>query len=192
MTRGLSTAKKTAIAGIPRPIHFVSLDFPDGFVYLNSTDRPIKIDLDGDLVDEVYLGAGRLGKIEFGDENAEGRVARARLTLSGIPGAFNATVLQQKYRNRRGRIWHGFVDENYVLVDPPEVRLFGLMQPAPMKLGQQSTVAIDITSRLAAWERASDAGIWDDADHQFRRPGDRWHEFSAEIGAGKDVPWGRA
>ena len=79
-----------------------------------------------------------------------------------------------------------------VLVDTPSIRLRGLMQPGPMRLGKQSSVSVEITSRLAYWERGSDAGLWDNEDHQFRKPGDVYHEFSAEIAAGKDVPWGRA
>lgn len=193
MTRGLSTAKKTAIANPPvRPIHFVALDFPSGFVYLNSTDRRFELDLDGDTIDELYLGAGRLGSIEFGDENAEGRVSKARLTFSGIQQTHIQQVLAERYRNRIGIVYRGYVDADEVLVDLPEIRLRGLMQPGPMRLGKEATVSVELTSRLALWERGLDAAIWDDRDHQFRRPGDTYHRYSAEIAAGRDVPWGRS
>lgn len=195
MTRGLPTEVKDAFAAgeIKRPVHFVELDFTSGKIRVNSTDRPWPIDLDGDSVAEVFVGAGKLGKIEFGDENAEGRVTRARLTLSGIPGEYNAAILSTKYRNRRGVIWRGYLNADYELIATPAIRLIGLMQPAPMRIGtRSSTVSVDLTSRLSAWERHADAGTWDDADLQFRRPGDLYHEFAAEIAAGKDVPWGRS
>lgn len=193
MTRGLSTAKKTAIANPPvRQVHFVALDFPSGFVYLNSTDRRYELDLDGDTVDELYLGAGRLGSIQFGDESAEGRVTKALLTFSGIQQSYIQQVLAERYRNRPGIIYRGYVDADEILVDLPEIRLRGLMQPAPMRLGPEATVSVEITSRLAFWERGFDQAVWDHQDHQFRRPGDTYHRYSAELAAGRTIPWGRS
>ena len=192
MTRGLDAGSKAAIAeGVVSPIYFVKLDYPAGMVRVNSTSWDWQQDLDGAGV-EVYLGKGDLARIQFGDQNTEGRVTRARLSLTGVKQEHIALALADDYRNRPGKIWRGFLNPDWTLKAAPQLYLVGLMQPAPLSLGVQNTVSVELVSRLAFWERGTDAAIWDDADHQARRPGDLYHSLSAEIAAGKDVPWGVA
>lgn len=192
MPRTLDSATSTASKKeVITPVYLVELDFPSGFSRACSAPFSIFFDSNGDTVDEEFLGAGEIGGITAVEEGIDGKATRLTVTLSGVNPATLSLALGEKYQGRPARVWKGFLDGNNALDGPPHTVIKGIMSAMPIKWGPSATISVVIATRSARWERPLDAPIWDDADHQARRPGDTFFSRMAEITQGKEVTWGR-
>lgn len=187
MARNLAAAVETASkAERTSWVYLVELDFSSGFVRV--TDAPFDIIHQGN----TFLGIGDFGSVSSVEETSEGRVNQVTLTLTGVKTSMASIALNNDWRWRRGTIWKAFLDDQNAVIGTPHLRFQGWMDQMPVTIGKDtSTINLTLTSRVANWENAHDNPRFDDADHQSRRPGDKFFEFMPEIARGKEVFWGQ-
>ena len=189
MTRDLTTAAQDASqAGVVRPVMLVELDFPSGFVRVNSTDRTIALDPGGSpSQEEDFLGVGRLGGVSTVGESSELQASGVKLSLSGIPPAHIAAAFERA-QGRPGRIWLGFLDESYRLVVDPVLVFSGLIDETTIDLGALAKVTLSVENRMIAWERPK-VRRYTNEDQQQRFADDKFFEFVNPT-VEKELLWG--
>lgn len=189
MSRDLTVAAESASeAGLVRPIMLVELDFPSGFVRVNSTDRTIALDPGGSPSQaEDFLGVGRLGGVSTVSESSELQASGVKLSLSGIPPAHIAAAFERA-QGRPGRIWLGFLDETYRLVVDPVLVFSGLIDDTAIDLGALAKVTLSVENRMIAWERPK-VRRYTNEDQQQRFADDKFFEFVNPT-VEKELLWG--
>lgn len=186
MPRTVSAANAAELAKeVLRPVRLVELDFVSSFVRAASTPFSVFIGVD------EFFGVGDLGSVSAIEEAPGAPAGRVTVTLSGVKTSLISTALNQKYQGRRGSIWRGNLDSDHVLVGDPDLEFRGLMDTMPIKLRDTGTISVVIVDRFARWERPLDNPRWDNADHQARRPGDKFFEFVPQLVQGREIVWGR-
>jgi hypothetical protein len=166
---------------------FAELDYASGFVRLNSTDRSLSFDSDGDLVDEEFLGVGRLGSISATEESSELQATGVKMSLSGIPPEFISAAFENA-QGRTAKVWLGFLDGDYRIVADPVLVFSGLIDKSDIALGGEGRVTISVENRLVAWERPK-VRRYTNEDQQQRFPGDKAFEFVNPT-VEKELLWG--
>lgn len=189
MSRDLTAAAEGASqAGVVRPVMLVELDFPSGFVRVNSTDRTLTLDPGGSPSQaEDFLGVGRLGGVSTVGESSELQASGVKLSLSGIPPAHIAAAFERA-QGRPGRIWLGFLDETYRLVVDPVLVFSGLIDDTTIELGSLAKVTLSVENRMIAWERPK-VRRYTNEDQQQRFAGDKFFEFVNPT-VEKELLWG--
>ena len=189
MSRDLTAAAESASeAGVVRPVILVELDFPTGFVRVNSTDRTIALDPGGSPSQaEDFLGIGRLGSVSTVGESSTLQASGVKLTLSGIPPAHIAAAFERA-QGRPGRIWLGFLDEKYRLVVDPVLVFSGLIDDTTIDLGALVKVTLSVENRMIAWERPK-VRRYTNEDQQQRFADDKFFEFVNPT-VEKELLWG--
>ena len=151
MSRDATAATLTeSQAQAPRPVLFAELDFPSGFVRLNSSDRALSFDPGGGV--QSFLGAGNLGKVTAAGETSELRASGLEMSLSGIPAAFISAAFERA-QGRPAKVWLGFLDSSYQVVADPALIFSGLIDDTAIDLGDTATVALSVENRIIAWEQ---------------------------------------
>ena len=186
MTRDATAAvvieTKTAA---PRTVALVELDFPSGFVRMNSTDRTIPFDSGSGIVN--FLGAGRLGSVSIIGETTQLQANGLSLSLSGIPAA-HVSLAFERAQGRAGRVWLGLLDSSYQLILDPSLIFSGLIDSSAIALGETGTVTINLENRVIAWERPK-VRRFTNEDQQQRFAGDKFLEFVNQT-VDKELLWG--
>ena len=186
MTRDLTPATGSASqAPVARPVLFAELDFPSGFVRLNSSDRSLSFDPGGGV--QSFLGAGRLGSISPAGETSELRATGLEMSLSGIPAAFISAAFERA-QGRSGKVWLGFLDSSYRVVADPALIFAGLIDDTTIDLGDTATVTLSVENRIIAWERPK-VRRYTNEDQQQRFSGDEAFEFVNPT-VEKELLWG--
>ena len=188
MSRDATAAAESASqADIARPVLFAELDYASGFVRLNSTDRSLFFDSNGDLSDEEFLGVGRLGSISATEESSELQASGVKMSLSGIPPEFISAAFENA-QGRTAKIWLGFLDGAYRVVADPVLVFSGLIDKSDIALGSEGKVTISVENRLVAWERPK-VRRYTNEDQQQLFPGDKAFEFVNPT-VEKELLWG--
>ncbi len=194
MSRELTSAAQGASqAAVARPVLLVELDFPSGFLRVNSTDRSMFFDSQGASPLNEFLGVGRLGSISTVGETSSLQARGVELALSGIPSAHISAAFESA-QGRAGRIWIGFLDDSYALVVEPVLVFSGLIDNSSIDIGETATVTVTVESRLIAWERAK-IRRYTNEDQQQRFSGesptitDKFLEFVNQT-VDKELLWG--
>ncbi len=187
MTRDGTGASFTESQSSPtRPFILVKLDYPTGFVRVNGSDRKVLFDAAGGG-DEEFFGVGSMGSISLVGESSTLQAQGVELTLTGIPPA-NIALAFENARGRVGKVWVGFFDSDYVLVEDPILVFSGLIDNSSMDVGEESTVTVFMESRLINWERIK-IRRYTNEDQQQRFPGDKFLEFVNQV-VEKEILWG--
>ncbi len=172
MTRGLSVAAQTAVAGetVIRSVA-VALDFPSGVARWNSS--PSDITIGG----ETFLGVGTLGTISATEEGIELRSYGMTVGITGVPRDAIALALGQAYQGRPGTIWEVVLDSStWQPVADPLVIFRGRMDQMDITLGSTAEVTVKLENRLTDWERPK-IRRYTDADQRKRDPNDGSFRF---------------
>lgn len=188
MTRAVTAAALTEAAGeAPRALLLAELDFPSGFVRVNSSDRSIFFDSAAGGGDEEFKGVGELGAVSPIGETGELQASGLELSLSGIDPD-NITAAFENAQGRPGKVWLGFLDADYALVADPVLMFSGRIDNVTVELGQTGTVRVALENRLVAWERPK-IRRYTNEDQQQRFAGDLFLEFVAQT-VDKELLWG--
>ncbi len=182
MARGLTTAVSSAVQAEQVILcQALDMDFPSGFVRLNSSPSTIQIG------GQDYLGVGAIIGISSVDESTELRSFGMVVQLAGIPRDSVALALGEAYRNRRAQIWEVPFDPVTwrPLADP--VLLFrGRMDQMTIEMGATATLKVTLENRLRDWERAPGI-LWTHDEQQLRHAGDTFFAFVSDTT--KTVTW---
>ena len=189
MSRDITAAAQAAIqAGVVRPVTLVELDFPSGFVRVNSSDRIIAFDRGGSPSQaEDFLGVGRLGSVSAAGESSKLQASGVKLSLSGIPPSHIAAAFERA-QGRPGRIWMGFLDQDYRLVVDPVLIFSGIIDSTAIDLGDMAKVTLSVENRMIAWERPR-IRRYTNEDQQQRFADDKFFEFVNPT-VEKELLWG--
>ncbi len=194
MSREITSAAQGASqAAVARPVLLAELDFPSGFLRVNSTDRCIFFDSQGASPLNEFVGVGRLGSVSTVGETSSLQARGVELALSGIPSAHISAAFESA-QGRPGRIWIGFLDDSYALVVEPVLVFSGLIDNSSIDIGETATVTVTVESRLIAWERAK-IRRYTNEDQQQRFSGesptvtDKFLEFVNQT-VDKEILWG--
>jgi hypothetical protein len=183
MSRGLSVDNEAATtASVVRPALFVELEYESGTVYFNSWDKPIVYD------GHTWVGTGNLGKVSSIEESSDAKAQGISLTASGLDVGAVATALGEHYQGRVGRIYIGFLDSSYQLVDDLHLIFQGTMDSQTISLGETGEITVTVENMLADWQRPN-RWLYNNADQQSLYPGDRGLEF-VEQSTEKEIQWG--
>ncbi|MGD9538558.1 MAG: hypothetical protein AB7P52_11580 [Alphaproteobacteria bacterium] len=184
MTRSLTEAAEAAsLAAHLRPVLLVALDLASGPVRFSTADRTLS------FAGEDYLAVGDLGRIAPFGEPTDLSVEGVAIELSGIPPSYIDVAMAENVQGRRARLWLGFLDEGYALIDEPVLIFRGRMDTMDIRLGETATVVATVENRLADWDRPR-VRRYTHADQIARFPADKGLEFVSQA-AEREILWGR-
>jgi len=166
-----------------RPVLFVAFYFDTEPLYVNTTAR--NIDYDGKL----WLGTGELGNISSADQTVTMEATSITATLSGVPLDKIIEAQNEKYRNRKGTVELGYLDENLQLSGTPLNVFSGKMNSMNIVAsGGMASINVSITSPLERWSSARSLRYTNEMQTAIY-PEDKGFEFVRLM---KDVPlpWG--
>lgn len=107
--------------------------------------------------DQAYLGLGNLASISVLTESGELAAQTIQLQLSGIPGDQITDVFSDEYIGKPVYLWYATVDPQTYAVqggqNGPVLIFAGRMDYGAIEFGEQMSITINATSRLADWER---------------------------------------
>lgn len=186
MTRDLTTDTRDASlsAQIIAAIVFVELDCESGMVRISTADRELTFS------SMTFSPAGPLGKIAPFGEPTDLSVEGMTIEVSGIPSDYITVATDENIQGRRARIWLGFLDSSYALIDAPVLLFRGRMDTMDVVLGETATVTIRVESRFADWQRPR-IRRYTHADQIAVYPNDKGLEHVMQT-TEREIVWGRA
>lgn len=185
MTRTITSDVEDALAEpVIRPFLAVALEYDSGTTRATTLPIGMNVVIDG----ETFLGAGELGRISAAQEDGETGAKRITVGLSGVDPALIAIALAETYQGRAGTVYYGLLDQDHQVIADPVIVFKGRMDTQPIELGQMASIAVNIESRLADWDRPR-GGRLTDEEQKRRHPGDRFLEFVAST-VEKELVWG--
>jgi len=185
VTRDINLATQDASAADEiEPVLFAKLEFDGGDLLAHTSLGDLSFGGD------TYLGVGQFGGIGTATEVSDLSNSPISLTLSNIPNAMAAILLNEQYQGRLATVYLGYLDiTTRQLVADPTILYRGLIDTADIQQDQNFTITLSVNSRFAAWDKPL-IRRYNNSDQQARYPGDRGLEF-VEQSASKSVVWGR-
>lgn len=183
MSRGLSTINSAETAArVVRPVVFCEL----------ALDDPIRVHSGiGPLTwsESTWSGIGEFGGMSSINEGITVSAEELSVSLNGIPSDLLSAALNVEYRNKRARLWIGFVDEDGDFKDEPH-QFFGgrISTMSTNDTGDTCSLNVSIESRLADLRRAR-VSRYTHAEQQERHAGDNGLSFVARL-ASAPLYWG--
>lgn len=167
--RSLTASAANALAaGQVRAVVFIEMDFPGGFLRLNTSPQAME------WAGHTWLGLGHLGQVEAVQEGVTLEARSLRFTLSGVSPANLAAALGQQYQGRSCKVWLAPLSEAYAILPDPVLVFGGRMDTMDIDIGATASISVTAESRLADWDRprvrrynAADQAITDDTDLGF-------------------------
>ncbi|MDF3917527.1 hypothetical protein P3W43_01515 [Salinicola salarius] len=175
---------------VVRLVYAAELEFKDGPARAHTGIGPLVID------GKTFTGVGSLGNVgevvDQGDSSSAGSVT---LTLSGWDNDVVKDTLQDRCRDRPGRLYLVAIDDDGELV--ADILYEGLMDAADLQYGgngEDNAISVKITDQMVLWQRKG-VEVWSDNSHRARHGGDRLLYAVAQLanwaiywGAKKDSP----
>ena len=188
MSRGLSAANEAAVNNqVVRRVYFAFLDYKNAPAFFCSAAKDIAFDYDGSGSDTNFVGIGALGSISELEEGTDIQSYAVDLSITGLEDIDISIALSDQYKGRDAIIWRGFLDEDHLLIDAPDVAFSGRMSLQEIDF-ENGAIALTVISRLADWQRANNSRYTNE-EQQRRYPGDKGLEFIAQQ-VEKQIVWG--
>lgn len=178
-TAGISTA---IAASVVRPIYFVQLLLDSGTIYLHSGVGPIT------WGGNQYEGVGDFGAISALPEDTDLQIPNISLALTGISTDYLNEAIGQEYQGRTIKIYLGFLDTNFVLIDTPILEFEGEIDQMDFEDGETVTINLTAINELHRWETPN-ISRYTDVDQQVLFSGDKGLEFVNQVD--REVVWGQ-
>ncbi|MBF0417660.1 MAG: DUF2163 domain-containing protein [Magnetococcales bacterium] len=168
--------------------HLFEAHMDDGTVYLT--------DLGHDLTwnGHAYLSAGQILSFEPIEESLDISTSQTTVTISGGDSDSIATFLGDDYMLRQWLIRTIVLDRSGQVIADPILIFDGRISRVTLREdldSGESTIAIQLVNALILFERTAGRHT-NDAEQQFRFPGDRGFEFVAALASTQAIPWGRS
>ena len=168
----------------------------------SETDEPLRLTNAGRFVDLTgnsdealsgnFIPQSNYLSITPIEEDANFQIGEVSVTLSGVNSAAIALLLSNPYLDRTVKIWRGLFDTEFNVVGEPVLIFDGRISGASVAddpVEGKSTVNVTVSSQWVDFERRNGTKT-NDAEQQFRYPGDKGMEFAAA--AIRNIAWGRA
>ena len=173
-----------------------TMGVPDRPVRISNAGRFINIEpSDPSSVDVnlpgIYMPQGGLISISTIDEDANFQIGEVNITLSGVESMSISDLLNNPYLDRSVKIWRGLFDAEFNVVGDPVLIFDGKISGASIEddpAAGKSVVSVAVSSQWVDFERRN-GNKTNDAEQQFRFPGDKGLEFSADTI--RNISWGR-
>jgi hypothetical protein len=143
--------------------------------------------------DVAYVGVGKYANLSILTESAELQAQTIQLSLSGIDNADIAEVFDNDYIGKPAYIWYATLDPTTYAVTGGEtgpVLVFaGRMDYANIEFGDKATITVNVTSRLADWERSRGGRFNESYQRRHVDPTDNGFNYVRAL-QNKPVSWG--
>lgn len=169
-------------ASVVRPILFLQLLLDSGTIYIHSEVGSIT------WGGNTYEGVGDFGTISTLSEETDLQLPNISLALSGIASEYLEEALAQEYQGRTIKIYWGFMDSNFVLIDTPCLEFEGEIDQMDFEDGATVTINLTAINELHRWETPN-ISRYTDVDQQVLFPGDKGLEFVNQVD--REVVWGQ-
>ena len=185
MTRGLTSAVKTALGASPTYCHLVYLGFATP---VRKTDNSFDIvdDIEGSSqtynADGTLLGIGNVTESNTPIKNS------VNLTFSGVDQSLISTCLSNDVLGIEVKIYRGVVSGTTCIADPFLIFHGHLSNFQVNDGGSSAALGMTITSHFGNYEKISGRTTSDISQQRFFS-GDKGFEFSALTI--RDIKWGR-
>lgn len=107
--------------------------------------------------DEEYVGLGHLASLSVLTETSELAAQTIQLSISGVPNEAITDIFSTEYIGKPAFLWYATIDKETYAVEGgsvgPVLIFAGSMDYGNVVFGQGATITLNITSRLADWER---------------------------------------
>lgn len=165
-----------------RALVFVEMDFPSGFLRMNTSAQ------DMPWGGYTWLGVGRIGSIDAVDEGMTLEARGLSFSISGVDPANIAIAVGQQYQGRSCKVWLAALNEDYSVVADPYLIFSGRLDVMDVVLGATATINVSAESRLADWDRPR-VRRYTSADQNIAYPNDRGFDFVPQM-VEKNLRWG--
>lgn len=122
-------------------------------------------------------------------EDSDLKLAQVQITLSGVDQSWTAIILGKEYINRTVRIYHGFLDDRYEMIQDPIIVFEGSMDAPTIEEDPETgkvAVSVVATSIFATWEQVRGRRT-NNTEQQLFFPDDKGFEFTTQLE--KEVTW---
>lgn len=162
-----------------RPVHFASIVFDDGTVYLH--DDLGTITFGG----HSYLGVGDFGSVTGMEEREDGSPAGVVLHLSAIDTGLLNEVLTENFFRRAVTVYIGFrnLTTGLMVADPAEM-FHGYIDDMSVNAGKLSSIEVAVETELQAWDRPLNR-YFSDSENQRVYPGKLGAKYMAAMATHK-------
>jgi hypothetical protein len=138
---------------------------------------------------EDYLGVGDFGSVSPVQEDSELATSSIQLTLSGINPALLSVQLNEHYQGNPATVWLGMFDNTTQALLTPTIIFKGLMDNSQITLGKTGIITVNVTNRLARWDKTNDRR-YNNNDQKNLFPDDDFFQFVEGLSE-KVLVWGR-
>ncbi len=143
--------------------------------------------------DQAYIGLGHLASISVLSETNELAAQTIQLKVSGIPNDAITDAFSDEYIGNPCYLWYATLDTSTYAVQGgqtgPILIFAGRMDYANVEFGSEASIVINVTNRLADWERAR-GGRFNEGYQQRRvDPNDLGFRYVQGI-QHKPITWG--
>ncbi len=135
----------------------------------------------------TFIGLGNLGNVSNTAENTKLDPADYAITITGVDNTVLVAALDQDYLNRPATCWVAALDDNMQIIGEPILYFKGLVDSIDGTYGNEASVVISVTDRMAEWSRAR-ISRYTNQEQQAKYPGDKGFEYVSEIST-KKVTW---
>jgi|GEM_PF-1318986 len=160
----------------------VHLDFLNDPVYFSTAN--------GDIVynGDTYIGLSDLIEIGGVGEDLDGRPNSLRLSMAIPEDTDVELILNQAWQGRKAYLYVCVVDDDWQIIDSPIFSAKFSIDGMPMRVGNENSVSVELSSELADWDRPN-VGRYTHAFQQYRHLGDMGLEFVSET-VDREINWG--
>lgn len=164
------------------PEIFVFIDYADP-VRVNSTFRDLSFG------GNTYKGVGDYGGIDTIEETTELKSSKVGLTLSGVPSDLISDALSADSQESTVKIWLGFINDDFELVDTPYQLFQGKVDNHQINLdGDTATIKVATVSIKRSLNRAVQRR-WTSEDQHNEYPDDDFFDPVPGLQE-ENVKWG--
>jgi hypothetical protein len=162
------------------PIQLVSIDWPQGKIYMHTGVYPIT------YLGNVWLGMGTFGGIGSMQNNDNIGTHQVDLTLSGIDSYMLNNVVLTAVINRDVEIHMGALDSKGALITAAPL-FYGRVSSTRVQRYGDDAIGITATSKTADWDK-SRSDRYTDESHRAKHPTDDFFQYVADM-ASREIYW---
>jgi len=143
--------------------------------------------------DQAYLGLGHLANVSVLTETNELAAQTIQLSISGIPNSAITDVFSDEYIGKPCYLWYATLDPTTYAIEGgqngPILMFAGRMDFGTIEFGETTTITINVTNRLADWERARGGRFNQGYQQRKVDPNDQGFRYVQGI-QNKPLTWG--